>query len=105
MIMNKVVPRKPKIVYIVTAALSLTLFRGQLRYIQEHGLEVIVISSPGKEREAVAASEGVGTLPIPMQREINLPHDVVSLWRLLRTLRQLKPDIVNAATPKAGLLG
>jgi len=40
-----------------------------------------------------------------MQREINLPHDVVSLWRLLRTLRQLKPDIVNAATPKAGLLG
>jgi glycosyltransferase involved in cell wall biosynthesis len=40
-----------------------------------------------------------------MQREISLLEDVVSLWRLLGVLRQLKPDIVNAHTPKAGLLG
>lgn len=40
-----------------------------------------------------------------MTREINPLHDIVSLWRLFLILRRLKPHIVNAGTPKAGLLG
>ncbi len=98
--------RKPKIVYIVTVSLSaLALLRGQLRYMREHGLEVVVISSPGEELGVVAETEGVTTLKVPMRREISPFHDLVSLWKLFRTLRELKPDLVNAGTPKAGLLG
>jgi glycosyltransferase involved in cell wall biosynthesis len=98
--------RKPKIVYVVTVPLSaVALLRGQLRYIHEHGFEVVVISSPGKELELVAASEGVAAFKVPMRRGISPLHDVVSLWRLFRTLRELKPDVVNAGTTKAGLLG
>jgi len=76
-----------------------------LRYIQEHGFEVLLICSPGEELEALAISDGVKIVPIPMQREIALLQDAVSLWKLLRALRKLKPDIVNASTPKAGFLG
>jgi glycosyltransferase involved in cell wall biosynthesis len=98
--------RKPKIVYIVTVSLSaLALLRGQLRYMREHGLEVVVISSPGEELEAVAETEGVATLEVPMRREISPLRDLVSLWRLFGALRKLRPELVNAGTPKAGLLG
>jgi len=98
--------RKPKLVYIVTVPLSAhALLRGQLRYMREHGLEVIVVTSPGEELEMVAMAEGVEVLKVPMRREISPLHDLVSLWRLFKTLRELKPDLVNAGTPKAGLLG
>ena len=40
-----------------------------------------------------------------MQRPIDLVRDPVSLVRLTAALRALSPDIVNASTPKAGLLG
>src|SRR4030095_75180 len=40
-----------------------------------------------------------------MHREIRPFADLISLFRLFRLLRKLKPDIVNASTPKAGLLG
>jgi len=97
---------KPKIAYVVTVPLSArVLLRGQLRYMREHGLEVGVISGPGEELEAVAESEGVAVLEVPMRRQISPLYDLVSLWRLFRTLREFEPDIVNAGTTKAGLLG
>jgi lipopolysaccharide/colanic/teichoic acid biosynthesis glycosyltransferase/glycosyltransferase involved in cell wall biosynthesis len=39
-----------------------------------------------------------------MEREIAPMKDLVSLWRLWRTIRRIRPDIVDAGTPKAGLL-
>ncbi len=100
------VPRKPKIAYVVTVPLTArVLLRGQLRYMRECGLEVVVISSPGEELEAVVETEGVAALKVPMRRQISPLHDLVSLWRLFGTLRELNPDIVNAGTTKAGLLG
>ena len=101
------IPKKPKLVYVVTVPLSaLTLLRGQLRYMQEHGgMEVVVVTSPGEEIEAVAVAEGVDVLKVSMRREISPLQDLGSLWKLFKILRELRPDIVNASTPKAGLLG
>jgi lipopolysaccharide/colanic/teichoic acid biosynthesis glycosyltransferase/glycosyltransferase involved in cell wall biosynthesis len=39
-----------------------------------------------------------------MEREIAPLEDLVSFWRLYRTIRRLRPAIVDASTPKAGLL-
>ena len=104
--MPQAVTGKPQIAYVVTVPLTArALLRGQLRYMREHGLEVVVISSPGEELEAVVESEGVAVLEVPMRRQISPLYDLVSLWRLFRTLREFEPDIVNAGTPKAGLLG
>ena len=40
-----------------------------------------------------------------MEREVSLLRDLVSLFRLYRVLRRLKPDLTEFSTPKAGLLG
>ena len=99
-------PGKVRIVYVVTVPLSaLALLRGQLRYMREQGMEVLVVSSPGEELSTVVEAEGVEAVKVPMAREISPLRDLVSLWRLYRVLRGLRPDIVNAGTPKAGLLG
>ncbi len=40
-----------------------------------------------------------------MAREINPTADLRSLFQLVELMRQWRPDVVNAGTPKAGLLG
>jgi glycosyltransferase involved in cell wall biosynthesis len=47
----------------------------------------------------------MATMAIPMRREIAPLRDMVSLWRLVRAIRRLKPDLTEFSTPKAGLLG
>jgi glycosyltransferase involved in cell wall biosynthesis len=95
-----------KLVYLVTVPVTANvLLRGQLAYMQERGFDVTVISSPGPELDAVARREGVRTIAIPMARDIAMHTDMVALARITRALAGLKPDIVNASTSKAGLLG
>lgn len=96
----------PKLVYIVTVPITAkTFLSGQLSFMREHGFDVLVIASPGPELEQVARQEKVRVFGIPMEREISPIQDVITLWRLYRLLRRERPDIVNASTPKAGLLG
>jgi len=93
-----------RLVYIVTHPITArNLLHGQLAYMQEKGFAVTVISSPGTDLDAVAQT-GIPTIAIPMEREIRIFSDVVSLIRIVRTIKRLAPDIVNASTPKAGLL-
>jgi len=95
-----------RIVYIVTHPISARVpLWGQLRYLRERGFDVVVISSPGNDLEVVAEREGVATEAVPMHRAIRPLQDAVALIRLYRLLRRLRPNIVNASTPKAGLLG
>ena len=95
----------PRLVYIVTSASSTSFLRGQLTYMRKRGFDVVVISSPGDEISFIREREEVTTVTVPMEREISPLQDLVSLFRLYAILRQLRPAIVNAGTPKAGLLG
>ncbi len=96
----------PRLVYIVTHPMSARLLmRGQLAYMRRRGFEVTVISAPGEDLHVAAAREGVATVTLPFRREIDPLQDAHVLRRLYRMLRRLQPDIVNASTPKAGLLG
>jgi glycosyltransferase involved in cell wall biosynthesis len=98
--------RRPRLVYVVTHPITADVFlRGQLAFMREGGFDVTVISSPGPELERAAARERVTGIGIPMTREISPGRDAVALARLARVLRRLRPDIVNASTPKAALLG
>jgi glycosyltransferase involved in cell wall biosynthesis len=81
------------------------LLRGQLAFLRETGFDITVISSPGPELERVAQREPVDVIGIPIAREIEPFANAVSLARLVRALRKLEPDIVNASTAKGGLLG
>lgn len=81
------------------------LLRGQLTHLREAGFDVTVISAAGPELDRVATREQVRVVSVPIAREIDPRADAASLPAIARVLRSLKPDIVNASTAKAGLLG
>jgi glycosyltransferase involved in cell wall biosynthesis len=95
----------PRLVYIVTHAPSAMFLRGHPTYMRERGFDVVVISAPGDELRVFRELEEVTTVTVPMEREISPLKDLVSLIQLYTVLRRLRPAIVNAGTPKAGLLG
>jgi glycosyltransferase involved in cell wall biosynthesis len=98
--------RRPRLVYAVTHSVTAdVLLRGQLTFMREHGFDVTVVGSPGPELERVRERERVSVVGVPMARPMDPTRDSVSLARLIRVFRELRPDIVNAGTPKAGLLG
>ncbi len=96
----------PRLVFIVTVPVTAdVLLRGQLTYLRERGYDITVISSPGPELERVERRESVRTVAIPMSREMSPAHDAMALRAVYQALQSLEPDVVNASTPKAGLLG
>ncbi len=95
----------PSIVVGITNHETCLVLKGRLRALREAGFRVTLVSSPGELFDRMAASEGVDSCELPMQRRIAPFADMVSLFRLWRLLRRLKPDMVEFSTPKAGLLG
>ncbi len=102
----RAVQAAPRLVYVVTHPVSAdVLLRGQLAFMRERGFEVTLVTSPGTELERVCAREGIRCVPVPMARPIRPLHDVRALAELTRALARIRPDIINASTPKGGLLG
>lgn len=98
--------RRPRLVYVVTHPVTAdVLLRGQLSFMRERGFDVSVVSAPGPELDRVRERERVDTVAVPMVRNNDAKADLVSLARMVRALERLRPDIVNAGTPKGGLLG
>jgi glycosyltransferase involved in cell wall biosynthesis len=93
-----------RVVNMVTSSLSVRFLEGQPEYLAMKGYDITVVSSPGVELSK-AQCDGVRTAAVPMNREISLWQDFISLWRLLSLILSLRPTITNVATPKAGLLG
>lgn len=94
-----------RLVHLTTVPQSLIFLKGQIRYMADHGLDVCVISSPGAMLDKFGVDERVRVFPVTMRRRITPLADILTLFRLTRLLRRLKPEIVHAHTPKAGLLG
>jgi glycosyltransferase involved in cell wall biosynthesis len=92
------------VVHAVTASLSLVLLKGQLSYLRKEGFHPAALCSPGSEVANVLGEESIPIVTVRMEREISPFRDLISLIRLWRTLRELRPVICNAGTPKAGLL-
>jgi lipopolysaccharide/colanic/teichoic acid biosynthesis glycosyltransferase len=96
--------RAPRLLYAVTASMSAGYFRGRLAHLMQKGFDVHLASSPGSIPEVTGQREGVTIHALRMRRSIAPLADIVSLVRVWILLRHLKPDIVDAGTPKAGLL-
>jgi len=97
---------RPRLVYLVTHPMTARyLLRGQLLDLAGRGFEVVLITSPGPELEGLAAGDEIQIHTLPIEREISPLQDALTLVRLTRLLARLAPDLVNASTPKAGLLG
>ena len=95
---------KKKLFRVAAASGSIsTLLKGQLRFMNAH-YEVTAIASEGHRHEDIREREGIRTIPIRIERKINLGADILSLYRLYRLFKKEKPFIVHSITPKAGLL-
>jgi len=96
---------KPKLVLSITDAFCLGFLRGQARYMKENGFDVFLICPDGPGLDEYGESEGCTILKLPYRREISLLNDIKGLWLTYKIFREIKPDIINVGTPKAGLLG
>ncbi|MHA6513700.1 glycosyltransferase family 4 protein [Tessaracoccus sp. Z1128] len=95
-----------RLLYGVTIPTSaVTLLRGQLEWMSAQGWDVHVAMAPGPGFDEVAARTGVTAHALDMKREPSPLDDAVSLRRWIALIRELRPDVVNVGTPKAGLLG
>lgn len=94
---------KKKIIRAVTVSQSIGFFIGVIPALNAKGIEVVALSSPGKEM-AELKEKGVPTVIIPMERRISVKRDFIALMALIRTFRREKPEMVHSMTPKAGLL-
>src|ERR1700682_2061627 len=98
-------PRRPAIVHLITVPVSLRFLTGQLDFVRRCGFDIHVISSPGEELVRFGSAEGAFLHEVPMSRSITPLRDLVALFRIWRLLRRIQPVLVDAHTPKAGLLG
>ena len=94
-----------RVVHVFTVPLSLMFLRGQVEFMRARGHEIIVVTARGPELDAFGKREGVRVHAVPMSRRIAPGEDLSSLRRLVAFLREVRPDVVHAHTPKGGLLG
>lgn len=95
----------PKLIRLTTVPLSLKLLlSGQMRFMKDHGWDVLMVSAEGKELSQVLKKEGCRHEVIPFTRKITPFHDLYCLWLLYKLFKREKPDIIHSHTPKAGLL-
>lgn len=97
--------RATKLLHVVTVDQSLAFFAGQFQYMRQRGIDVHFACSPGSRGEEFSRAQDVPVHAIPMTRSITPARDLISLRRLYALVREIRPTIVHAHTPKAGLLG
>jgi glycosyltransferase involved in cell wall biosynthesis len=66
---------------------------------------VHAVSSPDDFLQDFGKREGIPVHPVAMVRAITPLKDIRSLLQLIQLFRRLRPGIVHAHTPKAGVLG
>ncbi|WP_312365110.1 glycosyltransferase family 4 protein [Sphingobacterium sp.] len=93
-----------KIILTCTHSLGAKFLEGQLSYLRNKGFEVYVLSAPGKEIENLCLREEANLISFPFQREISIINDLKAVFRLIKIIRKINPDVINAGTPKAGFL-
>ncbi len=97
---------KNKIIRITTVPMTLCFpLRGQARYMNDNGFELILISSDGVELPQTLVNESCKHIVVPMTRKITPWQDLKCIAQLVKIFKEQRPSIVHTETPKAGLLG
>jgi glycosyltransferase involved in cell wall biosynthesis len=94
-----------KVIHITTVPMSLNFLRGQASFLGKRGFEVHALSSPGPELDAFGRDESVHVHAVEMSRSITPLRDLGVLREVFNVFKKVRPHIVHAHTPKAGLMG
>jgi glycosyltransferase involved in cell wall biosynthesis len=95
-------PVASRLLHIITVPATLSLMRGQLGYCASAGFDVHLAASFG---DALPVEPGVTFHSVPLRRDLAPAKDAAALARMVALIRRLRPDIVQAGTPKAALVG
>lgn len=79
-----------------------SILKGQPGWLGKY-FDVGVVSS-GDSIFDFSVDEGVRGYSVPMRRGISPVQDVVSIFRMILLIRNVRPDVVHSYTPKAGLV-
>jgi glycosyltransferase involved in cell wall biosynthesis len=99
---------RTRVLYLLTDEISSVLVRGQLGHLVGEGFDVTVAAHRSASHEPPEPGkwdDGVSVEHLPFVREPSPFADLRALWATIRLIRRRRPTIVNASTPKAGLLG
>lgn len=94
-----------KLIVGLTHPSSVNLLVGQLKYFKELGYEVYLMCPANEKVSFFCENEGCSHIPVTIAREISLWQDLKTLFAIIHIYRKEKPDIVNAGTPKMGMIG
>jgi len=99
----------PRALFGVTVAMTAQAFlRDQMSTLVQRGWDVHLACSPADGTNSftlLSELDGITVHPLPMERAFSPLRDLRSLAEWVRLIRSIKPEIVIASTPKAGLLG
>lgn len=93
-----------KIIRAVTVPMSLGFCREVMIKLRDNGHEMVAVTSPGPELDALRDNDGFKTIEVAMERRMAPFKDIKSLFKLIKVFRKERPDVVHSMTPKAGLL-
>lgn len=96
--------KRKKLVLCCTHSFGAKFLEGQLEFMKDNGFDVYVFSGPGEEIKSLCRREQATLIVTPFKREISLSDDFKCLFFIIKKLKVLRPEIINAGTPKAALL-
>ena len=94
-----------RLLIFLTDDTSSILVRGQLKFLINKDFDVHVGVCQSSRLEVNKFDDGVVVHPIDFVRQPSPLRDLRSLIQAIRLIHNLRPDVVHASTPKAGLLG
>ena len=96
---------EPHLLIGVTSHQTCLVLPARIKALKAAGFRVSLVSGPGELLEQTARREGVRAYALPIGRGISPWRDLHAFVRLFRLIVDLRPDVVEFSTPKAGLLG
>ena len=95
--------RRRRVLHVFTVADSIGFLRGQPAFFDEAGWELAVACGgrpPDWAEQAFAR-----TFEVEIARRVSPLEDLRAIWQLIGVIRRYRPAVVNAHTPKGGLIG
>lgn len=93
-----------KVARIASVPRAIVGYRKYFEELQRLGVEITIICNKDEDFPLVSQFNVSKFITVPIEREISLFGDLLSVWTLFKTLVGEKFDIVHSMTPKGGLL-
>ena len=94
----------PIVLHVTTVPVTLPFLAGHVAHAKGKGFDVHALSSPGEALDEFARDMQIDVHSALMPRRITPLVDLAAVWQIVRVIRRIRPTIVDAHTPKGGLL-